>query len=445
MYSLIRISLPLIFFLLFWQENYTLGQDNQSISSTSGADTLKAQENEPVKDCTPQSLGSLFRKKDKPPKPPKDFTALVLPNIASNPATGLLLGIGGSLGWWFGPRESTHVSFAGFTAAWTTKDQWIFFVKSNAYTKDDKFFLQGDWRFYVFNQATYGLGTNAPDSVELDPSWGWMAAPTTDEPGAYPLDFNLFKFHEIVSYKIKTNFYGGIGFHLDSYSKIRDELLNLSDTLEVKHVTPHYAYSTYYGFNPEKYTLTGLSLNLVYDSRDNLINPYKGMFFNINVRQNFPFLGSDKNSTFLFFDYRYYKGLSKKMPRHLIGIWLWGNFMVAGRAPYLTLQAIGDDQRARSGRGYVQGRYRGENFLYGEIEYRFPISRCTQILGGVVFVNATTASNSYKDVKLFDYIQPGAGVGIRIMINALSRTNLDLDYGIGRKSRGFYFSGAETF
>ncbi|MFO7614075.1 MAG: BamA/TamA family outer membrane protein [Bacteroidales bacterium] len=406
------------------------------------ADTLKAKVE---KDCRPKSLGDLFRKKDLPPRPPKNFTALVLPNISSNPSNGLLLGVGGALGWWFGPKETTRISSAGFTAAWTTKNQWIFFVKSNAYTSNDKFFLQSDWRYYIYSQPTFGLGTNAPDSVELDPSWGWMAAPTGDEPGAYPLKFNYFKFHEIVSYKIKTNFYGGIGFHLDHYSNIRDILLNASDTLEIKEITPHYAYSEYYGFNPEKYTLTGLSLNFVFDSRDNLINPYKGMYFNLNLKQNFTFLGSDRNSTFLFFDYRYYRGLSKRMPRHVIGAWLWGNFMVAGRAPYLTLQAIGDDQRARSGRGYIQGRYRGEKFLYGEIEYRFPISRCSQILGGVVFLNATTASNNSTGVKLFQYIQPGFGAGLRVMINTTSRTNINLDFGVGKKSKGFYFSGAETF
>lgn len=398
------------------------------------------------KDCYPQSIGSLFRKKDKPPKPPKTFTALVLPNISSNPANGLLLGVGGSLGWWFGPKETTHISGAGFTAAWTTKNQWIFFFKSNAYSKNDKLFMQGDWRFYVYSLPTYGLGTDAPpDSITIDPSWGWMAAPT-DESGGYQLNYNYLKLHEIISYKIKPNLYGGVGFHFDKYTNIVDKSLQFdSITGELTYNTPHYFYSDQYGFNPEKYGTTGLSLNFVYDTRDNLINSYKGVFINVNLKQNLTWLGSDKSSTFLFFDARYYKSLSKKLPRHIIGGWLWGNFMVAGRAPYMTLQALGDDQRARSGRGYIQGRFRGEKMLYGEIEYRFPISRCTQILGGVVFVNATTASNDIRDVKLFEYVMPGFGVGLRVMINATSRTNLNLEYGLGKESKGFYFSGAETF
>lgn len=176
------------------------------------ADTEKAEGKKPSKDCTPQSLGSIFRKKDAPPKPPKDFTALVLPNISSNPANGLLLGVGGSLGWWFGPKETTHISGAGFTAAWTTKNQWIFFFKSNAYSKDDRLFMQGDWRYYIYSLPTYGLGTDAPpDSIQMDPSWSWMAAPA-DESGAFPLKYNYLKLHEIVSYKIIENFTAELDF-----------------------------------------------------------------------------------------------------------------------------------------------------------------------------------------------------------------------------------------
>lgn len=438
------MPLLILVLLLFSESIYGQGNGSNTLISLE-KDTSKAEISKAEKDCRQKSLGDIFRKKGSAPRPPKKFTALVLPVISSNPANGFMMGAGGSLGWWFGPKETTKVSFTGFNATWTTKNQWIFFVKSNIYTKHDKFFLQGDWRFYIYSQPTYGLGTNAPTDVELPPSFNWMAAPTEEPKGAYPLEYDFIRFHETVSYEIRENLYVGLGFNFDRFYSIQDEFLNLSDTLDEELVTPHYAYSTYYDFDVDNYTITGLSLNFVYDSRDNLINPYKGYFVNINLKQNLTLLGSDQNSTFLFIDLRAYKSLSKKKPRHLIAGWLWGNFMLGGRAPYLNLQSIGDDQKARSGRGYIQGRFRGENFLYGEIEYRFPISQCSQILGGVVFVNATTASNDYTGVKLFQYIQPGIGVGLRVMINAHSRMNVNVDYGRGKKSQGIYFSGGETF
>jgi outer membrane protein assembly factor BamA len=169
------------------------------------------------------------------------------------------------------------------------------------------------------------------------------------------------------------------------------------------------------------------------------------MYVNINYRINPTFLGSDQNSTSLWLEYRTYIGLSKKMPRHLIGFWAFSNFNLTGKMPYLTLPSLGEDQRARSGRGYTNGRFRGDDIVYTEIEYRFPISQCTQILGGVLFVNATTTSNSQKGVKLFTYVRPAVGVGIRLMVNKHFRTNINIDFAIGKDSKGFYFSGQETF
>jgi hypothetical protein len=408
------------------------------------SDTLSVAE----KPCKPLGLGAvLFPRNKKNPVPQekaaKNYSLLVLPNVSSNPANGLLIGVGGSAGWWFGPRENTNVSSAGFTLAYTTKKQFLLFAKHNAYTPRNKLFLQGDWRFYIYSQPTYGLGTNAPEGIDLDPSWNWQAAPTEDLEGAYPMKFNYFKFHEIISTKVVNNLYVGGGLHVDLYRKIQDELLDLEASPQL--FTPHFGYSGILGFDNQQYAVSGLSVNAVYDSRDNLINPYSGIYANLNIRQNFRWMGSDQPSTFLFFDIRGYKSLSKRHPRHVIAGWLWGNLKLAGEAPYLALQSLGDDQRARSGRGYIQGRYRGESLLNAEIEYRFPISRCTEILGGVVFVNATTASSELSDVKLFQYIQPAIGAGLRIMINPDTRMNICLDYGKGRKSGGFYFGGGEVF
>ncbi len=175
------------------------------------------------------------------------------------------------------------------------------------------------------------------------------------------------------------------------------------------------------------------------------MNAYKGYYARINYRNNPTFLGSNQNSSSLWLEFRTYVPLSKKTPRHLIAFWAYGNFLLTGDQPYLTLMALGEDQKARSGRAYVAGRYRGEDLVYGEVEYRFPIIPCGKILGGVVFVNMTTASNRTRNVNLFEYVRPGVGFGFRFMINKHFRTNINLDFGFGNHSQGFYFSGTETF
>jgi hypothetical protein len=83
--------------------------------------------------------------------------------------------------------------------------------------------------------------------------------------------------------------------------------------------------------------------------------------------------------------------------------------------------------------------------VYGEVEWRFPIWPCSNIIGGVIFANATTTDNPDRGVGLFSYIQPAVGFGIRVMVNKYFRTNINLDFAIGNQSSGFYFSGQETF
>lgn len=408
-----------------------------------------SQENEadkkpgPKKNCEQKDIKDLLRKKDKPPRPPKKMMILVLPNIGSNPANGFLLGVGGALGWYWGPRETTRVSNIGFSAVVTSKRQLLVFSKSNIYTTHDKLFLQGDWRYYIYKAPTWGLGTNAPDTSNTSSCWVWQGADVKATEGVYPMLYDYIKFHEIANIKIAKFLYAGGGYHLDYYNNIKDDLLNL-DTIPLQ-ITPHYAYSRLHDINPLKYILSGLSLNIVYDSRDNLMNPYKGYYANINYRYNPTFLGSDQNSSSLWLEFRTYVPLSKKTPRHLVAFWAYGNFLITGNQPYLTLMALGEDQKGRSGRAYVAGRFRGEDLVYGEVEYRFPITQCSQILGGVLFLNVTTASNRTANIPLFAYLRPGAGFGFRFMINKHFRTNINFDVGFGHRSKGFYFSGTETF
>ncbi|MEI7726071.1 MAG: BamA/TamA family outer membrane protein, partial [Bacteroidota bacterium] len=399
------------------------------------------------KDCQQKAIGDLFRKKEKAPKPPKKFMALVLPNVSSNPSNGFLLGVGGTFGWYMGPKENTRVSSAPFTVAVTSKKQLITFVKSNIYTKENKFFLQGDWRFYIYSQPTYGLGTNAPETGNLPSEFHWEGEGGSTDSLSFPMKFNYVKFSEIVNMKIMENFYAGIGYHFDDYYSIKDEKLNL-DTLP-QLWTPHYVYSVSNNYGIDGYMNSGLSANVVYDSRDNQANPYKGIYANINYRYNFTFLGSTHDASELWMEFRTYVGLSKKKPRNLIAFWAFGDFNLTGNLPYMTLPSIGGDQRARSGRGYTNGRYRGKNLVYGEVEWRFPIWPCSNIIGGVIFVNATTTDNpvdnSARKVALFQYVQPAVGFGIRVMVNKYFRTNINLDFAIGHQSQGFYFSGQETF
>ena len=122
-----------------------------------------------------------------------------------------------------GPRENTKVSSAPFTVAVTSKSQLITFVKHNIYSKENKYFLQGDWKFYIYSQPTYGLGTNSPDTMNIPSSISWMGEGTNTDSVIFPMKFNYVKFHEIFNRQVIGSFYAGVGYHLDYYYSIDDE------------------------------------------------------------------------------------------------------------------------------------------------------------------------------------------------------------------------------
>lgn len=170
------------------------------------------------------------------------------------------------------------------------------------------------------------------------------------------------------------------------------------------------------------------------DSRDDGINPSKGQYALATLRYNPDFLGSDKDSSSLWLEYRKFHNLTPGA-RHpdMLAFWSFGSFITSGDVPYMDLPATGYDQYARSGAGYVQGRYRGQGFAYIGAEYRKHFGSLWNIpVGGVLFANVSTASaTGANDISLGEYIEPGYGLGLRIMLQKKTNTNLGIDYGMG--------------
>ncbi|MEI7499912.1 MAG: BamA/TamA family outer membrane protein [Bacteroidota bacterium] len=400
----------------------------------------------PAVNCVQKDIFDVLSKKklQAPEIPSRKVRAIILPLIASSPATGIQLGAGSSLSWSIGPNPLTKLSAGSVQVLWTTERQLISYIRTNMFFNQNKWFLQTDWRWYLFRLPTYGLGTGTDNNIPMIPDDQFHAASTVSYAGGkFPMKYNWIKFHNTIFREVTAHFYAGLGYHLDSYYDINDDVLNLDSTTQV--ITPHYAYCMLHGFNPLTYTTSGISLNFAYDTRDNIINAYKGIYFNASYLYNFSFLGSNRDGSRLWTEFRTYVGLSKNVPRHLLAFWLYGSFKVSGDLPYLNLMSNGFDVMNSSGRGYAQGRWRGEDVVYGEVEYRFPISSCTRIVGGVLFANVTTASNRDMNVPLFGYFKPGCGFGLRIMVGKNDRTNILIDFGIGQLSQGFYIQAQEIF
>lgn len=384
--------------------------------------------------CPPKTVFELFKKKDSIliVKPAKNNFLLVIPIIGVQPATGF--SYGATAQYTFkGNGISDKYSSANLGMTMTTEKQLLVNVKNNVLLKNNRIYLKGDYRLYLFTQPNYGLGTNIiPKRKE--------GADFEIESIEEPMDYNYFKFHQSASWEVRKNCYVGGGVEIDWYSSIYDQNLDL----ENQKLTHHYRYSTQNGFSQEEYFVNGLSANFIFDSRDNQINTRTGWFANVNYRFNWDLFNDQKASNVLNTEVRYFLPIDPKREQFVLGIWAYGHFVVNGVLPYLNLPAIGWDQRSRSGEGYTQGLFRGDNLAYLQAELRFPIS-CNQILSGTVFSSFVTASNKTENIHLFQYVQPAVGVGLRLLIDKATRTNLVFDYALGNQSKGFYLNAGETF
>jgi hypothetical protein len=371
---------------------------------------------------------------------PAPFVLLpaVLPAVGYTPAMGFVFGATGNLAMFLGPSQTTTISSMQVVALYSTMSQLTVQATSTVLAADNAWELQGDWRFLLFNQKTYGLG-NGPFA---------FSAPASLE------DFDLVRVHENVLRRVWRELYVGAGYGLDRYYAVRDVGMDLASPAPV--VGPNYAYSLAYGFDPSQYTVSGVALAALWDSRDSTVDPYRGIYGSATFSVNPPWLGSTRASTSMEAQFRAYVPMNVDVPRDLLAFWAYYRGITSGVAPYLDLPAIGWDQKSRTGRGYVQGRWRGTQELYAEAEWRFRITS-NGVLGGVLFANASSfaapafeASGpgwTYSSPKtsLLQYVRPAAGFGLRFLMNRDSRSNVTLDFAFGESSFGVWFNAGEYF
>ena len=382
--------------------------------------------------CELKSLPDLFKSKKKlKTEVPKKHFFFVLPYLGFQPATGFSYG---AISQYIfkGNKKNEQFSEIYTIAKYSQKKQLLIDIVSNVYLKNNSIMLNGDYRYYIFTQSNYGLGSDIIPIGEGSQNFDLKQI-------EQPMNYNYLRLHQIVSFKIKPNLYLGGGLHVDSYSNIKDKYLDVANDI----LTYHFSYSMENHFDTHKYTVLGVSLNSVFDTRNNPINANKGTYVNFNFRFNPSLHNVQTKSAVLLTEFRHFVPLSKTSQQHVLAFWAYGQFVTNGTLPYLNLPAIGWDQRSRLGKGYTQGLFRGNKLAYFETEYRFPIL-CNELISGTVFANAVSVSDKGK-LPIFHTIEPAVGVGLRILLDKATKSNIILNYAKGHKSDGFYLNTDESF
>jgi outer membrane protein assembly factor BamA len=338
-----------------------------------------------------------------------------LPSVGYNPAYGAFVGLSATFGGYLGDPKTTNVSSGSAGASYSTTQQVSLQFKSDFFAPGNGLDLKGDWRYLDTNQPTYGLG-----AVERGQS-------------QYPMDFVLYRFYETAYVRAAGSpVYIGLGYHYNRYANIVDQ------RAEAGEATPYLIYSGGYARSS---TSSGVSANVLYESRDNPINAKRGLYWNASLRNFATELGSDTPWQSLSSDLRVYPRFPRDS-RNTMAI--WNSVQITfGKTPYLDLPAIGWDTYGRGGRGYVQGRIRGQSQIYTEFEYRVSLSR-DDLWGAVGFLSATQTTDPESGV--FSNTDPAGGVGLRVKFNKKTATNLAVDAAWGQlQPLRFFFGMQEVF
>jgi hypothetical protein len=386
------------------------------------------------------------------PRAPEPLVPLVaaVPVVGYSPASGVQVGFAGTVAMLLGDPEDTTISSATGSLLGTSKNQVIFQIAGTTMTPGNGWELLSDFRYLEYNQDTYGLGTGGtPLATGISVNG---LGQLEEVPGGQPMDFSLVRVHQSALRHVAGSVYVGAGYRLDHHFSIVDRRLDLGAPTPV--VTSHYGYSRAYGFDPGSYTASGLSLEAISDTRDSTIAPYRGWYALLRLAGYPTWLGSTRASTLAQAEGRAYLGLSDDDPRSVLALWGIVQGVTSGHLPYLALPAIGWHPASTTGRGYVQGRFRGTAMAYAEAEWRFRLTG-DGLLGGTIFANAETFARpalslpaygvSEQGERLFDAIRPAGGVGLRVLLLKQSRTALRIDLAGGRDSICFYFGAGEAF
>lgn len=251
--------------------------------------------------------------------------------------------------------------------------------------------------------------------------------------GRYRIDYHLY------FYSFPADFWG-IGYEMGDNDANKSNMKRWQAQAEVSflfrvadnfYIGPMASYDYVIGKHIERPELlqgmdqhtwnVGAGVSLVYDNRDNLTNPHRGIYLNINQMFRPRFMGNDYAFSTTAFRFDAYQRLGKgTVLAEDIGANL--NF---GNPSWGMMAELGG---THSMRGYYEGRYRDKHSLEATVELRQHVWKRNGI---VVWVGAGTIFPKFSALRS-KQILPNAGVGYRWEFK--KNVNVRLDYGFG--SRG---------
>lgn len=182
-------------------------------------------------------------------------------------------------------------------------------------------------------------------------------------------------------------------------------------------------------------SVRGLGLHVIYDKRDNQFFPERGFCFEVKATSYPESLGNDNDYFQLKMDQRNFFSVGNERVIAIQSFLIFSD----GDLPFQLLPQLGGVNLLR---GYYQGRYRDNNLLAFQGEYRFPINKRFR---GAIFAGIGDVACKMDEFKMGD-LKTAGGFGLRYAINEKEKINIRLDIGFNNNGgSGVYFCIGEAY
>ena len=179
---------------------------------------------------------------------------------------------------------------------------------------------------------------------------------------------------------------------------------------------------------------SALVLGVARDTRDVILNPTKGDYYALNIKQGGGIFGGDFNFTRLNIDLRWYLPTSDKDTFALNCTWGLG----FGELPYIEKFSVGG---VNSVRGLPENFKKSDYLELISLEYR---NKIQDNVFGVIFLDLGNGWKSGETINLTD-LYTGIGLGLRITVPPMGLLRLDYGWGSYDWQGRFHFSVGQKF
>lgn len=336
----------------------------------------------------------------------------IYPVAGYRPETGLEFGVVPLQVYYANEDANNRLSEIVGYGFFTLKGQYGLRVSHAIYSDKDKWFYLGDLNFEKFPLNYYGIGNDVPvDNIAI-------------------VDATQIRIKERVLRRVKEDFY--IGFEADFRSLSNVTFEDPDDSNQgVDFALP---------FGSEGTTNLGLGLGVVFDQRRNVLNERDAFFSEVAFIDYNTFWKSDVEFRNVISDTRFFKSFND---RNVLAMQLLGEFNYGGDVPFNQLSQMGGENIMR---GYFRGRFRDENQIAFQAEYRMlPLKLgFSDRIGATVFGGVGDVFNEWSELNMRD-IKWAAGFGARFLLFQQKDVYLRVDYAITPDENGFYISVGEAF